>query len=202
MALVARTFVVTGYQVPKFTMAPTLIPGDYIFSFKIPYGVRVPLWQQKIFVRSPDRGTVVVFSYPHAERVLYVKRVVGLAGDRIRIENGKLWVNDVPAVYRLAQTPGVDDLPGFQFYEESLFNHQRKVALPFRLQHSEKSILVPQGHVFVLGDLRDLAKENNNWETVPLRSVEGSVSFIGLSLAWHRKSMLPEWRRQRFLSEL
>src|SRR5690606_24931347 len=100
LALVVRFFIVTGYKVPTASMAPTLLPGDFIFAFKLPYGARLPFTSVKFGVTPPKRGEVVVFSYPDQPRVTYVKRVIGLAGDRIEIKQGKLWLNGEVAEYR------------------------------------------------------------------------------------------------------
>ena len=93
LALFVRTFIVSGYKIPTSSMAPALMPGDFIFSYKIPYGVTIPLINKKIMVKAPQRGEVVVFSYPDQPRVKYVKRVVGQAGGRIEIRNGILILN-------------------------------------------------------------------------------------------------------------
>jgi signal peptidase I len=208
LALLVRTFIISGYKVPTSSMAPTLLPGDFIFSYKIPYGVRVPLWNKKIFVSPPKRGDVVVFSYPDQPRVKYVKRVVGEPGDRIEIKNGSLVLNDSTAQYLVTEGPvqedfGISSL--FEIVDEgSVFGNH----LIIRKKDSGKSfgpIVVPPNEVFLLGDNRDSSDDSRYWGTVPIERIEGRVLLIWLSLDWHNKLLsdyFPAIRWNRVLKPL
>lgn len=100
LALIVRTFICSGYKVPTGSMAPTLLPGDFIFAYRLPFGLPVPLTDFKIGMTAPGRGNVVVFTYPDQPRVRYVKRVIGLPGDQIRIQGGEIYINENKLIYQ------------------------------------------------------------------------------------------------------
>ena len=181
-------------------MAPTLKVGDFIFAYRLPYGIPIPMaGGDRWGMRLPNRGDVVVFRYPGNENINYVKRVVGLPGDRVSIKNKQLWVNDVPAEYHELPDELIKDLPGKEFYqifEESLAG---STHLVIRNRADEADffgpIVVPPGHVFVLGDNRDSSDDSRYWGAVPLQNLEGQVVLIWMSLDW-----LNRWGDERYPS--
>ena len=188
LALVVRTFVVSGYRVPTSTMAPVLKPGDFIFSYKLPYGLKIPLTQIKVGIEAPRRGQVVVFTFPDQPRVNYVKRVIGLPGDLVQIKAGRLEVNGVQMKYEPGDASLIRDLPGFDgldVYREMATEGAREVLLKRNAVRQDFGpILVPQGQVFLLGDNRDSSDDSRYWGSVPLERIEGRVFLIWLSLDW------------------
>lgn len=188
LALVVRTFVLSGYRVPTSTMAPALKPGDFIFSFKLPYGIKVPLTQIKLGVEPPRRGDVVVFTFPDQPRVNYVKRVIGLPGDLIQIKSGRLSVNGQELKYETGDASSIKDLAGFDgvdVFREVAPEGDREVLLRRNAERQDFGpILVPQGQVFLLGDNRDSSDDSRYWGSVPLDRVEGRVFLVWLSLDW------------------
>ncbi|RYZ76199.1 MAG: signal peptidase I, partial [Proteobacteria bacterium] len=96
LALFVRSFIMTAYKVPTGSMQPTLKAGDFIFSYRLAYGFRMPFAKENTSAAVPERGDLIVFSYASQPETSYVKRVVGLPGDKIQIESGKLTVNDTP----------------------------------------------------------------------------------------------------------
>jgi signal peptidase I len=208
LALLVRTFIVSGYKVPTSSMAPSLLPGDFIFSYKIPYGIRVPLWNKKIMVRSPKKGDVVVFSYPDHPRVKYVKRVVGVAGDRVEIVQGILKVNDQQSVYVKSEQfqlkeYGIGDL--FEVVKEVSSFGESYVLRKKENSNSFGPIIVPPGQVFLLGDNRDSSDDSRFWGTVPIERMEGRVVLIWLSIDWQQKflsDLLPSVRWHRVFKVL
>lgn len=199
LAICVRNFVLSGYKVPTTSMAPTLRPGDFIFAYRPPFGLKVPFSDTKVGVKPPKRGDVVVFTYPEQPNVNYVKRVVGLPGDRIKITDGQLTVNDEKATYKSLDPAPILDLPGgemFELFEESLLGHQRQVL--FQKERMKKNfgpLIVPPGEIFLLGDHRDSSDDSRYWGTVPLERIEGKVLVIWLSLNWQKK-----WGGERFPS--
>lgn len=95
LALIVRTFILGAYRVPNSSMAPTLLPGDFIFSYKLPFGVQLPFFNSKIGQTVPSRDDLIVFKFPDQLKTTYVKRVVGIPGDRIEIKTKKLMINDM-----------------------------------------------------------------------------------------------------------
>jgi signal peptidase I len=206
LALFVRTFILTGYRVPTASMAPTLLPGDFIFSYRLPYGIKVPLTSFKIAISSAKKGEVVVFTFPEQPRVNYVKRVIGLPGDRIEIKDGVLYVNGEQLEYKEKDGPSLENLPGsdsFQMYEEKSPEGIRDIIL--KKQVSKKSfgpLVVPPNEVFLLGDNRDASDDSRYWGTVPLDRVEGKVLLIWLSLDWNKKlaGRFPSIRNERIFT--
>ncbi len=188
LALVVRAFLLAGYKVPTSSMSPNLLPGDFIFSYRLPYGVKIPLTQYKFAISAPERGEVVVFTYPEQPKISYVKRVIGLPGDRIQITNGRLQVNGENLKYK--------DLPNSQNMSSDLFKVVEEIApegsrkLLFEISGKETSfgpLIVPPNEVFLLGDNRDTSDDSRYWGTVPIERIEGRVIFIWLSLDWQNK---------------
>lgn len=189
-ALVVRNYLVTAYKVPTGSMQPTLKPGDFIFSSRISYGVTVPFSPVKWGASLPDRGDLVVFTYPNQPSVTYVKRVVGLPGDRVQIVKGRLVINEEPLRYE-KEASNLKDNPNpemFEIYDE--ISATQKWRVIFQKASEEKDfgpLVVPPGEVFLLGDNRDASDDSRYWGTVPMSQVEGRVVLIWLSLDWQTK---------------
>lgn len=200
LALVLRFFVISAYKIPTGSMIPTLKAGDFIFAYKLPYGVPIPFsggerWAQSL----PKRGDVVVFRYPGNETINYVKRVVGLPGDRIAIQNKKLVINEVEAEYWPLSNEIIRDLPANEYYsafEEKALG-SRRLVIKSRANQMEDfgPVVVPPGHIFVLGDNRDSSDDSRYWGAVPVRNLEGRVVMIWMSFDW-----LNRWGDERYPS--
>lgn len=197
LALIVRTFVMTGYRVPTTTMAPNLLPGDFIFSFRLPYGVRLPLTDKKWAIKAPVRGEVVVFTFPDQPRTNYVKRVIGLPGDLIEIKQGRLRVNGLELQYQQAPTfpDEIQQISGdAELWLESAPEGSRQILR--QKKSSDRNfgpISVPQDEVFLLGDNRDASDDSRYWGTVPVSRVEGRVFLIWLSLGWQEPTGSFQW---------
>lgn len=199
IALFLRFSVVSAYKIPTGSMVPTLKVGDFILAYKLPYGLQLPFFEDRIGARLPERGDVIVFRYPGHESIYYVKRVVGLPGDRIAVRNRRLVVNEVEADYLELNDELIRDLPGNDFYmafEEQLGGTSHAII---RSKADEGEffgpVVVPPGHVFVLGDNRDSSDDSRYWGPVPTRNIEGRVSLVWLSLDWARR-----WGDERYPS--
>jgi signal peptidase I len=175
VALFIRTFVVQAFKIPSGSMIPSLLVGDYILVNKFVYGVKLPLMERALLgERKPSKGDVIVFKYPHDTSKDYIKRVVGVPGDKIQIINKQLLIND-----------RVDDDP-YAFHSE--------------LGISSESILdnfgpvtVPPEHLFVMGDNRDASSDSRVWGFVPLSHVKGKAFLIYWS--WNPGEVGMRWDR-------
>jgi signal peptidase I len=200
VALLLRFFVISAYKIPTGSMIPTLKVGDFIFAYKLPYGLPIPFsggdrWAQTL----PKRGDVVVFRYPGNENVNYVKRVVGLPGDRIAIKNKKLFINDAEAEYVPVQDDVIKDLPGKEYYSAFRESFSGSTHLVIKSRSNEADffgpVIVAPGHIFVLGDNRDSSDDSRYWGTVPLKNLEGRVTTVWMSFDW-----LNRWGDERYPS--
>lgn len=175
LVLVLRSFMIEPFQIPSKSMVPTLKVGDFILVSKWSYGLRLPVLRTKIFdVDSPKRGDVVVFFPPHEERY-FIKRLVGLPGDKIQVINGKLYVNNaaMPQTDTIVDTGAsrsqvmMEDLDGVE--------HLIQKRVPPTRMSQNFSTLVPQGHYFMMGDNRDNSSDSRVWGPVPEERIVGKA---------------------------
>ena len=175
LVLVLRSFMVEPFQIPSKSMVPTLKVGDFILVSKWSYGLRLPVLRTKIFdVDSPKRGDVVVFFPPHEERY-FIKRLVGLPGDKIQVINGKLYVNNT----EMSQTETIVDAgaPRSLVMMEDLdgVEHLIQKRIPPTRISQNFSAIVTQGHYFMMGDSRDNSSDSRVWGPVPEERIVGKA---------------------------
>ncbi len=203
VALLIRAFVIEAFKIPSGSMIPTLSVGDHIFVNKFAYGLRIPFTKIKA-VKSGEvkRGDVVVFIYPVDESKDFIKRVVGLPGDRIRMEGEEVWVNGerLPRLpLEVSERPGdkrrltvrdgklrtIPSSPGwrdFDYFEESLSGKEHVVQYEKNIERQTYEVEVPEGHFFVIGDNRDNSADSREWGFVPEENVKGRAMFVWLSI--------------------
>ncbi len=183
LALFIRTFVVQAFKIPSGSMEPTLEIGDHILVNKFLYGIKIPFtsWNLLPF-QNPKRGDVVVFIYPLDRDKDFIKRVVGVAGDTVRIVNKKLYLNGAEVTDRHAV-----------YKEDTIF--------PGEMQKRDNfgPITVPPGMIFVLGDNRDRSLDSRFWGFVPLNDVRGKAFIIYWS--WDSQRTTLRWNRLGHLIE-
>jgi signal peptidase I len=199
VAVVIRTFVIEAFKIPSPSMYPTLNVGDNIFVNKFVYGPLLPFVGRRLFEgRRPERGDVVVFVFPADPSKDFIKRVVGLPGDRIQVrEDGSVQVNGRPLDRcELGAWTG-DDGDGSSLGEQP----QRRAFLEWDAQHRtsylalyardpaeressaaeycvREACTVPPEHVFVMGDNRDNSYDSRFWGFVPMRNIKGKALWI------------------------
>ena len=177
LALLIRTFVVQAFKIPSGSMEPTLEIGDHILVNKFIYGIKIPFTHLSFGAwTQPKRGEVIVFIYPLEPEKDFIKRVIGVPGDTVRIVNKKLYINGVEA-----QDPHA-------VYKED-------TVLPGDAQKRDNfgPITVPSGKIFVLGDNRDRSLDSRFWGFVPLEEVKGKAFIIYWS--WDRQETNVRWKR-------
>ena len=195
LALVVRTFLFQPFNIPSVAMAPTLLVGDYMFANKFSYGYSrfsLPFgpwgFSGRFFARDPQVGDVVVFALPKDPSVTYVKRVVGIAGDHIRMRDGQLYLNGAPVQReRLTDVLGefCGSLPGAtRRWHETLPNgvsYETLDCVDNGFYDNTPEYVVPQGYAFVMGDNRDNSTDSRVLSAmgyIPLDNIYGRVSMI------------------------
>lgn len=208
IALLLRAFVVEAFQIPSGSMIPTLEIGDHIFVAKFSYGISVPFTNAKILKwRQPERGDVIVFKFPNDPEIDYIKRVVGLPGDKIEIRANEIFVNGraMPREHvagdcryseggaGLVAMGGAGAREGNEAWSderrcdlwiETLDGKEHKAIFdPGRIPSSPATYEVPEGRVFVMGDNRDNSNDSRSWGTVPLDYIKGKALIVWWSRA-------------------
>jgi signal peptidase I len=199
--LVIRSFVAEPFRIPSSSMVPTLHIGDFILVNKFAYGLRLPVLHTKfIDTGEPKRGDVVVFRYPRKAdeqdkpEVDFIKRVVGLPGDRIGYFNKTIFINGEP-VTQVQQEKSVDLLryANAELFEEQLGDKQHDILIDSHRASIETETVVPEGHYFVMGDNRDNSNDSRYWGTVPEENLVGKAFLIWMSWDWHAGGIV--WNR-------
>ena len=167
IAMFIRTFVVQAFKIPSSSMVPTLQVGDHILVWKFMYGLKVPLVDKKLFAQCPDRGDIIVFVYPRDRSKDFIKRVIGLPGEKIQIMGKNILVNDKP----------LEDPWGYYAESHVDTNSTRDNYGP---------TVVPPHSLFVMGDNRDNSQDSRYWGFVDLNAVKGNAFMIYFS--WNKTS--------------
>ncbi|MEN0105949.1 MAG: signal peptidase I [Pseudomonas sp.] len=196
IVLVLRSFLVEPFQIPSGSMKPTLEVGDFILVNKFAYGIRLPVLDTKVIeVGDPQRGDVMVFRYPSEPTINYIKRVVGLPGDKIRYTADKqLFVNgELVAKKLLGEEPG--SLGSATLYQEKLGEVEHLIRIEMNRYRADpgNEWTVPAGHYFMMGDNRDNSNDSRYWNDpnipkellgmVPDKNIVGKAFAVWLSWA-------------------
>ncbi len=175
IAAVIRTFVVQAYKIPSRSMVPTLLVGDHLLVNKFIYGVKIPVIRKTILpITDPKRGDIIVFIYPEDRSKDYIKRVIGVAGDKIEIRNKKIYIND-------------------QRYEDAYGIYSDPQILQDNVRDNFGPVTVPADSLFVMGDNRDESADSRYWGFVSLPDVEGKALIIYWS--WNSDDFSLRWKR-------
>lgn len=194
IVLLLRSFLVEPFRIPSGSMMPTLLIGDFILVNKFTYGIRLPVLNSKIVgLNEPERGDIVVFRYPKQPSVDYIKRVVGLPGDRVAYYNKKIYINGKPVKrVSLGMYQGIGEgegMTGAEQFIENLGGVEHSILIKNGAPSVEGVYIVPEGHYFVMGDNRDNSNDSRYWGTVPEQNLVGKAFFIWMSWDWQNKGI-------------
>jgi signal peptidase I len=201
VALFIRQFVVEAFKIPSGSMIPTLTIGDHLLVNKFVYGPRIPFMDTRIFTwKEPKRGEVIVFKYPENEDKNFIKRIVGLPGDKIQIINGKLFINDQVVPIKATNAPADKSVEeGLSFGKPMLYEERLGTVthtMQYLVDQSGKNDgpwLVPKDSVFVMGDNRDNSQDSRFWGFVKENKILGRAFIIYWS--WDGDGRWVRWER-------
>lgn len=213
IAFLFRGFLFEPFYIPSASMNPTLIEGDYIFVKKYSYGYSkysffggLPIFKGRIFSSEPKRGDIVVFRVPYDTDINYIKRVIGLPGDKIQMKKGSLYING--KVTHIDYVPG--DLNKALKYKETLPNKvSYNILDEGNTMPLDNTILyeVPKGHYFVMGDNRDNSQDSrvDIVSYIPYENLIGPATIIFVSFKdplWQVWKWFGSFRKSRFLKSI
>ncbi|SDF56016.1 MULTISPECIES: signal peptidase I [unclassified Duganella] len=204
-----RSFLYEPFKIPSSSMVPTLLVGDLILVNKFTYGIRLPVINKKIIqINDPQRGDVMVFKYPKDMSQDYIKRVIGVPGDKITYENKRLTVNGVEVKYTAMEDYLNDErLVYNKQFQENLSGVSHRIlnddskptygrdaveAFPGRdenctYRYEGFTCTVPAGNYFMMGDNRDNSADSRYWGFVPDRNIVGKAFFVWMNFSSLRR---------------
>lgn len=177
LALIIRAFIIQAFKIPSGSMEPTLLVGDHILVTKFIFGTHIPFTNDVVLpLRSPKRGNVVVFEYPKDESIDFIKRVIGLPGDKVQIINKQVFINGKALKEPYAYHGDPEVLPASESPRDNF-----------------GPIVVPKGEYFMMGDNRDFSNDSRFWGFVKRDLILGQAEIIYFS--WNTKTFHIRWDR-------
>lgn len=221
-ALIIRSVWFEPYNIPSSSMVPTLLIGDYLVVTKYDYGYSkhsfpfsLPIIPKgRLFAKNPKLGDIVVFKEPKKNKTDYIKRVIGLPGDKIQVLNGRLFINDkMVEREKLGEEDWVIEKEGlvhYTKYMETLPNGVKHLIYEqsdSKVQDDTRVYIVPEGHYFMMGDNRDNSYDSRFFDFVPAENLEGKARFIfysnnGVGDCWQFWKWKESLRLERFFKGL
>lgn len=190
LAVLVRVFAIGIYKVPTSSMLPNLFVGDVIYAWKFPFQAPGRLLYKLFSGKSFElyRGDIIVFKHPKNES-FYVKRIVGVPGDKIKIQKERLYVNDIEVQsIKSQETSNFEGRDYYQLFSQVLVSKKFLILQQKELQarnQSDIEVVVKKDSFFVLGDNRDSSVDSRDWGLVPRQNIEGVVERVVLSYSWN-----------------
>lgn len=200
IVLLIRSFLYEPFRIPSPSLEPTLLTGDFIAVNKFIYGVRLPVIHTKIIpFEEPKRGDIMVFRWPPNPNVNYIKRIIGLPGDKISYVNRQLTINGQVIPQTLLMDNAIVDsrsnpAASVVLKDENLLGIQHYIfQRPEAYSTDLYDIVVPPSHYFVMGDNRDDSADSRDWGFVPEANIVGRADMIWMS--WNGPEKDIRWNR-------
>ena len=219
-ALIIRSFLFEPFSIPSGSMYPTLKVGDYLFVSKYSYGfskhsfpLSLPIIPNRILYNEPERGDVVVFKTPEDNKTDYIKRLIGLPGEKIKMISNEIYINGKKIYRENVGKEKYSSLNVEKFKEvvaegKSYNIYEINNKVPFYDTNDFDEITVPEDHFFVIGDNRDNSQDSRFIGSVPKQNLVGKAILVFLSFDTEKGSWWKFWtwfsalRKDRFLYSL
>ena len=217
IAVTFRTFAYEPFVIPSGSMLPNLLIGDYIFVSKLSYGYSryslpfvLPLLSGRIFGQIPQRGDIVVFQHPQQQGVHYIKRVIGLPGDQLRMHEGRLYINGglVDRHQDKAFSQSSDSRPVNSYTEQLPEGRTYRIIETWGdvgPRDNTQLYEVPQDHIFVMGDNRDDSQDSRSLirlGPVPVENIVGKAEIVFFSIEGGKMWQIWKWPNKLRVSRL
>jgi len=194
-----RSFFYEPFRIPTGSLEPTLHVGDFILVNKFHYGLKLPVVHKQIIDnKTPNRGDIIVFRWPPNKEVNFIKRVIGIPGDKISYINKTLFVNGkkIPQEFLKNSKDFDSDGSSWDVVEktENFFDVKHSIYLnPEAATENFEDVIVPDGMFFAMGDNRDFSADSRFWGFIPFENVVGKANYIWMSWDTHKTNV--RWNR-------
>jgi len=194
-----RAFLFEPFRIPSGSLEPTLLVGDFILVNKFHYGIRLPVAHNKIYaMNDPKRGDIIVFRWPPKPSIDFIKRVIGVPGDKVSYLDKTLYINGNKISqkfekYAVDQEENRGATNVVEKQEDLLGIAHAIYQDPDKLNYDFHDIVVPKGMYFVMGDNRDNSADSRFWGFVPDENIVGKASFVWMS--WNAADYGIRWGR-------
>lgn len=195
IVLLLRSFIIEPFRIPSGSLEPTLLVGDFVAVNKFAYGLRLPVWDKKILsIANPKTGDIAVFRWPPDPSFDYIKRVIGVPGDKIRYHNKILTINNHPIKQTFLEYT-TDESSGNTVakYRENLNGIEHDIFIRPDVPAHDLSVTVPAGQYFMMGDNRDDSADSRFWGFVSEDNLRGKAMLVWMS--WNGKTSMPRWSK-------
>lgn len=195
IVLLLRSFLVEPFRIPSGSLEPTLLVGDFVAVNKFAYGLRLPVVEHKVIsIAQPKTGEIAVFRWPPAPSYDYIKRVIGVPGDKISYHNKKLTINGKEAKQTFVEY-ATDESSGKAVtkYKEDLNGVVHDIFVRPDVAATDFDVIVPEGNYFMMGDNRDDSADSRFWGFVPDSYLRGKAFLVWMS--WNGKADTVRWSK-------
>ncbi|MGC1181751.1 signal peptidase I [Legionella sp.] len=195
VVLLLRSFLIEPFRIPSGSLEPTLLVGDFVAVNKFAYGLRLPVVEKKIVpIANPKTGEVAVFRWPPDPAYDYIKRVIGVPGDKISYHNKVLMINGQEAKQTFVEYT-TDESSGnpVSQYKENLNGVIHDIFIRTDIPAVDFDLVVPEGNYFMMGDNRDDSADSRFWGFVPDSNFRGKAFLVWMS--WNGKAGNVRWSK-------
>lgn len=195
VVLLLRSFLVEPFRIPTGSLEPTLLVGDFVAVNKFAYGLKLPVIEKKIMpIANPKTGEIAVFRWPPEPSYDYIKRVIGVPGDKVSYHNKKLTINGQEAKQSFVEYT-VDESSGKAVakYKEDLKGRVHDIFVRADVPAVDFDVVVPEGNYFMMGDNRDDSADSRFWGFVPESYLRGKAFLVWMS--WDGNADTVRWSK-------
>ncbi|MDP1602602.1 MAG: signal peptidase I [Legionella sp.] len=195
LVLLLRSFLVEPFRIPSGSLEPTLLVGDFLAVNKFAYGFRLPVWEKKVIpVANPKTGEIAVFRWPPEPSYDYIKRVIGVPGDKISYKNKVLTVNGIEAKQTFIDyTTDESSGKAVAKYQENLGGVVHDIYVRPDVAAVDFEVEVPEGQYFMMGDNRDDSADSRYWGFVSDSYLRGKAFLVWMS--WNGQTDSVRWSK-------